>query len=80
MRWMVAGLDVALTVLLFLAAFCALAQPAYAYVDPGSGLIAFQIISTTLAGMIFMLRKRLRSLIRKMTLRSVSRAGKAVKS
>jgi hypothetical protein len=80
MRWMVASLDLSLTALLFLAAFCALAQPAYAYVDPGSGLFAFQIISTTLAGMIFMLRKRLRSLIRSMTLRSVSRTEKAVKS
>jgi hypothetical protein len=79
MRWMIAGLDVFLTVVLFLAALCALAQPAYAYVDPGSGLIAFQIISTTIAGMVFMLRKRLRSLFRKMTLHSVSRAEKAVK-
>jgi hypothetical protein len=48
-----------------LAVLCALAQPAYAYVDPGSGFLAIQMISTTFAGMIFMARKRLRSLFRR---------------
>jgi hypothetical protein len=38
----------------------ALAQPAYAYVDPGSGLLAFQVLGSTLAGMSFLLRKRIR--------------------
>jgi len=46
-----------------LAVLCALAQPAYAYVDPGSGLMAFQIISSTFAGMIFLLRRRLHRLL-----------------
>jgi hypothetical protein len=46
-----------------LAVLCALTQPAYAYVDPGSGLLAFQIISTTFAGMLFLLRRRVRRLI-----------------
>ena len=54
-------------VLQIVAVLCALAQPAYAYVDPGSGLLAFQIISTTFAGMIFMLRRRLRAVLRLMT-------------
>jgi hypothetical protein len=36
------------------------AQPAYAYVDPGSGLLLFQIIGSTFAGISFLLRKRIR--------------------
>ena len=51
-----------LIVLQMLAVLCALAQPAYAYADPGSGLLALQIMSTTFAGLIFMLRRRLRQL------------------
>ena len=43
-----------------LAVLCALTKPAYGYVDPGSGLLAFQMLSTTFAGAIFMVRKRLR--------------------
>jgi hypothetical protein len=80
MRWMIAGFDLSLTALLLLAMLCMLAQPAYAYVDPGSGLFAFQIISTTFAGMIFMLRGRLRSLVRSLTLRSVAKTEKVAKS
>jgi len=38
----------------------ALEQPAYAYVDPGSGLLLFQVISTSLAGTAFLLWNRLR--------------------
>ena len=52
-----------LAALELLAVLGAFAQPAYAYVDPGSGLLAFQIISTTFAGMIFMLRGRVRTLL-----------------
>ena len=43
-----------------LAVLCALTKPAYGYLDPGSGLLAFQMLSTTFAGAIFMVRKRLR--------------------
>jgi len=59
-----------------LAVFCVFTQPAYAYVDPGSGLLAFQIISTTFAGMIFMLRRRLHSLLRSMTMHFGSKSEK----
>jgi hypothetical protein len=52
-----------LMVIQVLAVLCALAKPAYAYVDPGSGLLVFQMMSTTFAGIIFMLRRRLRHLI-----------------
>lgn len=45
----------------------ALTQPAYAYVDPGSGLFALQIVSTSFAGMIFLLRRRLYRILRSIT-------------
>ena len=41
---------------------CVLARPAYAYADPGAGILAFQIMSTTFAGLIFLIRVRLRRL------------------
>jgi hypothetical protein len=79
MRSIYAISNFSLTALLVFAVLCALAQPAYAYVDPGSGLFAFQIISTTMAGMIFMLRSRLRSILRGMTLRPGSKNVRTVK-
>ena len=51
-----------LAVIQILAVFCALAQPAYAYVDPGSGLFTLQVISTTFAGIIFFIRRKVRCL------------------
>jgi hypothetical protein len=41
---------------------CSFALPAHAYVDPGTGLFVFQMLTTTLAGITFMLRKRIREL------------------
>lgn len=38
-------------------------KPAYAYVDPGSGLFLLQIMGTTLAGFAFMIRKRIRQML-----------------
>ncbi len=55
-------LTFSLIALQVLAVLCALAQPAYAYVDPGSGLLAFQLVSTTFAAILFMVRKRIRRL------------------
>jgi hypothetical protein len=43
------------------AVLCALARPAYAYVDPGSGFLAVQMVSTTFAGFVFLIRRRIRS-------------------
>jgi hypothetical protein len=43
--------------LLFLAAF---EKPAYGYIDPGSGILLVQVLSSALGGVIFFLRKRLR--------------------
>jgi hypothetical protein len=65
-----------LTVFLFvaqvIALFNAVTQPAYAYVDPGSGLLAFQMMSTTFAGVVFMVRKRLLGLLKTMRSRAKS--------
>jgi hypothetical protein len=60
LRWLYVSLAASLITIQFLALLCAVEQPAYAYVDPGSGLLAFQILGTTFAGIIFMVRKKLR--------------------
>jgi hypothetical protein len=61
---------------LALVAFClavwlgASAKPVYAYADPGTGLMAIQILGSTLAGFLFLTRKRVFewfARIRKMT-------------
>jgi hypothetical protein len=54
------GLYLALVVIWVFVALSAVARPAYAYVDPGSGLLALQIFSPTLAGITFLIRKRIR--------------------
>ena len=41
----------------------ALEHRAYAYVDPGSGLLLFQSLSAVLTGGLFFFRKRLKSLM-----------------
>jgi hypothetical protein len=43
-----------------LIALNSIAKAAYAYVDPGSGLLLIQIIGSTFAGMTFLLRKHIR--------------------
>lgn len=80
MRWLHAGLNALLTTVLILAILCALLQPARAYVDPGSGVFALQILTSTFAGMIFMLRKRLNAFFRNVTLRSGSKPKKDAKA
>jgi hypothetical protein len=34
------------------------------YIDPGSGLLAIQVISSTVVGFVFMARKRLQRLVK----------------
>jgi len=51
------GVAVALWFCLLVSAF---ALPARAYVDPGTGLFVFQLLTSTFAGITFMLRKRIR--------------------
>jgi hypothetical protein len=42
---------------------CLLVRPAYAYADPGSGILALQILSSTAAGIVYLLRKRVRDFL-----------------
>ena len=60
-------LELFLLALQIVTIFWAAQRPAYGYVDPGSGLFAVQIISTTFAGMIFILRRKLRQLVHRVT-------------
>ena len=41
------------------AAITIIAKPAYAYVDPGSGLFFLQIIGSTFLGFVYLVRKRI---------------------
>lgn len=79
MRKLYGALTCLLLVIETLAVLCALTQPAYAYVDPGSGLLAVQIVSTTFASMIFLLRRRLRWLIGRISGHSRSKGEKESK-
>ena len=54
-----------LTVLQIFVFLAAAVRPAHAYVDPGSGLLAFQIGGSMLAGALFVLRAKLRRLFRR---------------
>ena len=44
----------------FFALLCAMAQPAQAYVDPGSGLLIYQVTGSVFTGVLFLLRQRVR--------------------
>jgi hypothetical protein len=79
MRWICAGLNHFLNAVLILVVLSAVARPARAYVDPGSGIFILQILTSTFAGMIFMLRKRLNAFFRGVALRSGSKREKAAK-
>jgi len=43
--------------------FAAVVKPAHAYVDPGSGLLVFQVGGSMLAGALFVLRTKIRKLL-----------------
>jgi hypothetical protein len=49
---------------LLLSVLCLLERPAYAYVDPGSGLLAFQSLTAFVTGGLFYFRKKIKSLFR----------------
>jgi hypothetical protein len=53
----------ALVILWIFVTLCVTARPAYAYVDPGSGLFFLQVIGSTVAGFTFLIRKRLARLL-----------------
>jgi hypothetical protein len=52
----------ALTLCLMLALMNLFERPAYAYVDPGSGILACQAVSAFVAGTIFYFRQRVKRL------------------
>ena len=64
-RILVKGLFSFCVVLWWVLVLCATAHPAYAYVDPGSGLLLVQMLGSTLAGVMFLLRKRVRQLFQR---------------
>jgi hypothetical protein len=45
--------------------FLAIEPRAYAYIDPGSGLLLVQGIGTVFTGVLFALRRRIKSLLSK---------------
>jgi hypothetical protein len=53
------------TTLQIIVLLAAAVKPAHAYVDPGSGLLAFQIGGSMVAGAVFVLRSKLRRLFRR---------------
>ncbi len=50
------------TIAMFFSLSLAFEHKAYAYVDPGSGLIMLQAAGTVLTGILFTLRRRIKSL------------------
>ena len=48
------------TLMLFFALLTSSAPAAYAYVDPGSGLLAYQSITAFVTGLLFYFRRRLK--------------------
>ena len=55
----------ALSVALVLALTAWFERPAYAYIDPGSGLLTLQTLGAVFTGILFYLRRRLRSLLKR---------------
>jgi hypothetical protein len=55
---------IALGAIELLVLLAALTRPAYGYVDPGSGLLAIQVGGSMLAGALFLIRTKLRKLLR----------------
>ncbi len=54
-----------LTIVLVISAAFTLEGHAYAYVDPGSGLLIFQIAGTVITGGVLWFRRRIRNLFRR---------------
>jgi hypothetical protein len=52
----------AITLMLFVALSFTFERQAYAYVDPGSGLLIFQGISAVFSGALFYFRRRIKNL------------------
>ena len=70
MRYLSRGLYCICVVVWFFVLLCVIAQPAYAYVDPGSGLFVIQVIGSTFVGFAFLIRKRIRQMLNALGKRS----------
>jgi len=55
---------IAVSACLLLSVLCLLERPAYAYVDPGSGLLAFQSLTAFITGGLFYFRQKIKRLFR----------------
>lgn len=53
------------------------AHPAYGYVDPGTGLFLAQMVGSTFAGVMFLVRKRIRQFFARFTGRIADAKGDA---
>ena len=69
----------AVTVAMFFSLSLALERRAYAYVDPGSGLLMLQAAGTVVTGVLFTLRRRIKSLFTR-TPSSLSPAVEAIET
>jgi len=54
-------------VLGFFLLLCVSAQPAYGYVDPGSGLLIYQVTGSLFTGILFLSRRTIRQLFHILT-------------
>jgi hypothetical protein len=67
--------SIAVSACLIFSLLCLLDRPAYAYVDPGSGLLAFQSLTAFVTGSLFFFRQKIKRLFRtKLTAESDSQA------
>lgn len=55
-------------------------KPAYAYVDPGAGLLFAQVIGSTLAGSLILVRKRIREFFKRFGRRMASQESDIAQS
>ena len=55
--------EVGLIVLCVIVGFGSCAKPLYAYTDPGTGLMAIQVLGSMLAGFLFLVRKKVAELV-----------------
>ena len=67
MQWIARSLYLACVAFWLLALAVVTARPAYAYVDPGSGLFALQVIGSALLGFGYLVRARIRRLFERFT-------------
>ena len=66
-------------VIWFFALLCAAQRPAYAYVDPGSGIFLLQVISSVFVGFTFLIRKRIREFFNRFAFSKKEAAGNDAK-